>query len=246
MDSKNTSSFSKYKEYGAYHWAVFSRDPRRHDLFTYARYQVVLDNTNIKDAMTVLDIGCGDGALTYMFWKQNPNIKITGIEPEPVGRSLAKEMFRKKNASAAFLESSTLVPDESQDIVICADVIEHVRDPEGLVAEISRILKPGGRAVISTPVRLTESPWDKEHVREFFPEEFHQLIEKYFTMLTHEFSSSVFSTELYSWKPRIFFNRPIIGWFMSLLNIWFGINLMRNFNPAGLLWHTQIVNAVKP
>jgi ubiquinone/menaquinone biosynthesis C-methylase UbiE len=192
-----------------------------------------------------MTLGCGDGALTYMIWKQNPNSKITGTEPEPIGRNLAKEMFRKKHVPATFLESSTLVPDESHDIVICADVIEHVRDPDGLVAEISRVLKPNGRTVISTPVRLTEFPWDEEHVREFFPEEFRQLIEKYFTISNYELCSSIFATALYSWRPKVFLNRPIIGWLMSLLNICFGINLMRNLNALDHFWMTQTISGLK-
>jgi SAM-dependent methyltransferase len=41
--------------------------------------------------------------------------------------------------------------DASMDAIVCLEVIEHVRDPEQLLAEIHRVLKPGGRALMSMP-----------------------------------------------------------------------------------------------
>jgi SAM-dependent methyltransferase len=70
---------------------------------------------------------------------------------------------------------STEIPSESFDQIVCSDVIEHVADPGELIGEILRILRPGGSAVISTPIRYTEYPLDKEHVIEWFPDEFKSL-----------------------------------------------------------------------
>ena len=247
MAIKENDSFEKYKIYGAYHWAAFSRDPRKHDLFTYTRYTAMLDNIPLGDGMNILDLGCGDGALTYLTWKKNPLNKVVGVEPESVGRSLAEDMFKKKNAHAQFVESTKIIMDESQDIVLCADVIEHVEKCEEFLNEICRILKPNALAIISTPVRLIEFPQDKEHVHEYFPEEFSKLINNYLYVAKHDFCSSVFALELYTWKPKLFRGRPILGWIMSFLNITFKINLLRSFNPGGYqkLWSTQIITAVK-
>jgi SAM-dependent methyltransferase len=43
------------------------------------------------------------------------------------------------------------IPDASYDIIICTEVLEHVLQPFGAVAEIERILKPGGIMAVSTP-----------------------------------------------------------------------------------------------
>jgi len=45
------------------------------------------------------------------------------------------------------------VPDQSFDVVICTEVLEHVIRPDLGMAEISRVLKPGGTAYITTPFR---------------------------------------------------------------------------------------------
>ena len=245
MNSQDPTQFAKYKNFGAYHWSVFDRDPRRHDLFTYTRYQVALENAAIIDGMKVLDFGCGDGVLTYLVWKQNVGGRTIGIEPESVGRNLAQQMFQKRNASIIILESSEMISDNSQDIVLCADVIEHVEDPDDLLVEIHRITKPEGRVVFSTPVRINEFPQDKEHVREFFPLEFNNLIKGHFNIVNHDFCTSVFALELYTWKPVFFLKRPLFGWIMSFLNIWFNVNIMMKFNTNNNLWTTQIITAVK-
>lgn len=45
--------------------------------------------------------------------------------------------------------------DGTADFVICSHVIEHVADPFGMLDEIRRVLRPGGRAVVVVPNRLT-------------------------------------------------------------------------------------------
>lgn len=47
--------------------------------------------------------------------------------------------------------NAMLIPDNSFNIVICTEVLEHVANPFAAAIEINRILKPGGRAYITTP-----------------------------------------------------------------------------------------------
>ncbi len=73
--------------------------------------------------------------------------------------------------------------DESFDCVISFQVIEHIKDDKEFVAEIYRVLRPGGKAIISTPNRpisLTRNPW---HIREYTSEEFSALLSTKFTTI---------------------------------------------------------------
>ena len=53
------------------------------------------------------------------------------------------------------------VPDNSYDIILCTEVIEHVPDPIAVIKEISRILKPGGTLLITAPLQsgLHQEPY---------------------------------------------------------------------------------------
>ena len=66
--------------------------------------------------------------------------------------------------------------DGSFDYVVSFQVIEHIRRDKAFVAEVHRVLKPGGKFIVSTPnkpMSLTRNPW---HVREYTPSEFSALL----------------------------------------------------------------------
>ena len=66
--------------------------------------------------------------------------------------------------------------DESFDYVVSFQVIEHIKRDKEFVREVRRVLKKGGKFIVSTPNRpmsLTRNPW---HVREYTPEQFGALL----------------------------------------------------------------------
>lgn len=71
-------------------------------------------------------------------------------------------------------------PDAAFDCVVSFQVIEHIRDDAAFVREVRRVLRPGGRFIVSTPNRpmsLTRNPW---HVREYNAREFGELLGREF------------------------------------------------------------------
>lgn len=100
---------------------------------------------------TLLDVGCSTGFLLADIRRVAPGATLLGMDPIATG--LVK-------AHAALPEALLLQADvcalpllgESVDVVVSANVLEHVADDERALAEIARILKPGGRAVIVIPL----------------------------------------------------------------------------------------------
>jgi 2-polyprenyl-3-methyl-5-hydroxy-6-metoxy-1,4-benzoquinol methylase len=98
----------------------------------------------------VLDLGCGMGGLSTALALEGATVRpvdfnrhychITRLRGMRYGLDLAPI-----NAAGEALP----FPDALFDIVMCVDVLEHVRDPEALLAEISRCLKPGGLCQIT-------------------------------------------------------------------------------------------------
>ena len=74
----------------------------------------------------------------------------------------------------------TGLKDNSFDFVVSFQVIEHIKKDKELIKEVYRILKPGGKYIVSTPnikTSLTRNPW---HIREYTVDEFEQLLLKPF------------------------------------------------------------------
>jgi SAM-dependent methyltransferase len=204
---------------------------------------MVLELAHTQAGECVLDLGSGDGAFTYALYRRGA--VCTGVEPDEVGRSIAEAMFQKNGAAATFVDSITQVPTGTQDLVVCCEVIEHVHDPAHLLDQAKRVLKPNGRIILSTPVRLTQAAVDSEHVREYFPCEFKAMASEHFRVLRHVLTFPVFGVELYYWRPWFFFRLPVTKWFMNVLSAWFGICLMGSIDPLARYYTLQLIEAIK-
>lgn len=233
--------FEKYKKRGAYHWRMLSKNLREHRPFTVARYKICMEMLGEIENRTLVDLGCGDGALAGMVARAGG--RIIGVEPNEIGLELARRMFAKHSLSGTFYSSSSEVDDCSCDAVVCADVIEHVDNPDDVLTEIFRILKPEGIAVISTPIRLSEEPLDKEHIREYFPSEFKSLCEKYGRIIEMRQDIPIAAQEL------LYYRGGFIGWLLSLSlqirSAWFNDNYLLDWKGLNRYFVLQVAKIRK-
>ena len=96
----------------------------------------------------VIDLGCGDGRSFDLFRRLLPTARWTGVDIES-----SPEVSLRTRTDAEFCTYDGLslpFPDGSVDLVFSCQVLEHVRHPEKVLAEVTRVLRPGGRFVGST------------------------------------------------------------------------------------------------
>jgi ubiquinone/menaquinone biosynthesis C-methylase UbiE len=112
----------------------------------------LLRSLGLSDGHRVLDVGCGAGGLAIAVARHLPDCEVLGIDPNPVMTERAEGArvvagidncrFESGNALALPLQ------EESHDFSFSRLVIQHLSAPDEAVAEIHRILVPGGTAVL--------------------------------------------------------------------------------------------------
>jgi ubiquinone/menaquinone biosynthesis C-methylase UbiE len=113
-----------------------------------------------------LDVGCGDG----YFLRRSPCRSAVGID--------------MRIGDAPVAPTSPLpFGDESFDLVTMLAVIEHVKDPEFVISEVARVLRPKGRLILTTPkkaaerfIRLYVKDIDEEHESYFTQQRLEKLV----------------------------------------------------------------------
>ena len=97
----------------------------------------------------VLDIGCGWAHIASHM--QHSGCTFVGVEPDPERRAVAGERCEQVFDEVAEGLSRLPLEPESFDVIVLADVLEHLVDPWAVLKDALRYLKPGGRVVLSIP-----------------------------------------------------------------------------------------------
>ena len=118
---------------------------------------------NINPEGTMLDLGCGEGRHIFGVMEKFPDLKCIGLDPhiESLDKAFEGLKFLESisNTKTSFLSGSAYsLPfcDDSFDLVVCSEVLEHLHDYKDAIKEINRVLKPGGQFLASVPAEFPE------------------------------------------------------------------------------------------
>jgi len=126
-------------------WAALPDDP---EPWAWERRRALLRG-EARRGERVLDLGCGAGRFVAA---------LRDAGADPVGVEIAEQALERARRNVPGADLRLLEPDGSiplahgeVDLVWCSEVLEHVPDTAGLLTEARRVLKPGGRLLVTVP-----------------------------------------------------------------------------------------------
>lgn len=108
----------------------------------------VVKEVGLKEGFRVLDYGCGSGSYVVAVAELvGESGRVYALDVQPVGIEMVKKIVEKKhltNVETIVSDGQTGLPDGSMDRVLLYDVFHELTDPDGVLKELCRVLKPEG------------------------------------------------------------------------------------------------------
>ncbi|MGH7194494.1 MAG: class I SAM-dependent methyltransferase [Candidatus Saccharimonadales bacterium] len=112
-----------------------------------ASVRLAVEAISLTGRERVLDLACGTGQLERQLLARWPDLQITGVDVSPnmLGRALATRLRVHWLAGEA---ASLPLADAQFDAVACLSAFHYFRQPRAALAEMRRVLRPGGRLIV--------------------------------------------------------------------------------------------------
>ncbi|RKQ91333.1 methyltransferase family protein [Solirubrobacter pauli] len=129
----------------------------------------------------VVDLASGEGYGADVL--ANTAAHVIGVDANPEAFEHAKAKYKRVEFERTMVE----IWQGDVDCVVFLQTIEHIQDPDAMLAHIRSLIEPDGVAYVSTPNVLTLAPKGEErsgnpwHVREYKPDEYRELCERHFS-----------------------------------------------------------------
>ena len=133
----------------------------------------------------VLDLGCNNGYGSAAL--SSTATSVMGVDVSRSAIAAAQQTHSRGNLAFQVIDGGRLpFDDNSFDMVVSCQVIEHISDTKSFLREIIRVLRPDGSLFLTTPnaeIRLDPGmqPWNKFHVREYSRSRLADELEQFFS-----------------------------------------------------------------
>lgn len=125
------------------------------------RARIIIENLRLKNGDYILEVGCGRGYYADIFRQFFPDCKYFGVDINRGYLKVASNLVRSRNVNFVYGTATNLLfKNKSFDAVICTEVLEHLQDDKKALAEIYRVLKPGGIVLATVPNKNYPFFWD--------------------------------------------------------------------------------------
>lgn len=151
-----------------------------------ARYTFAADR--LRGCAVIGDFACGIGYGTKHLAGALEEARLVGCDLSPQALQTAESDSHERCTFVRADVTRLPVPSASFDAIVSFETVEHLEDPEALLTEFKRVLRPEGKLVISTinrefstPFSRFESrPFNRHHQREWDPGEFFAFLGRHF------------------------------------------------------------------
>ncbi|MEA2605044.1 MAG: hypothetical protein QOF89_6036 [Acidobacteriota bacterium] len=117
--------------------------------YVEATTRETLARLSLRPSDRLLDVGCGTGALLHRLSGQHPAAQLAGVDPVPEMLAVARRRLPPDVLLREGWAERLPFASDQFDVVLSCNVFHYVRQPAAALREMSRVLSPGGRLVIT-------------------------------------------------------------------------------------------------
>jgi 2-polyprenyl-3-methyl-5-hydroxy-6-metoxy-1,4-benzoquinol methylase len=137
---------------------------------------LIAQTLHLQDVKKVLDYGAGSGLHVGLWERLFPKAELNFCDISSVAMEKFQEKYPQRSNQYFMIENKAQCEDESYDVVVSIEVMEHVENLQSYICDIHRVLKPGGMFIWTTPCA---NPFSIEHLYSLFTRQIEPTAEGY-------------------------------------------------------------------